>query len=126
MIGFSFIIFHVIEILSKSIVDHIPPPFMFHRYAFDYHFPSAYISSDYFSYPSGHVGRTALIVSLIAFMVWKSSMGRFKKLWILGGLGIIFAIMFVSRISLGEHWVSDTIGGTLLGFSMTALSLILW
>jgi undecaprenyl-diphosphatase len=121
-----FALFQGIELLFKSIIDQVGPPFMFHRYALDYHFPSTYVSSDYYSYPSGHVGRTALLVSLFAYIVWKSKLGKTVKLGILGCLAVFFVIMAVSRVSLGEHWVSDTIGGALLGFSMTAFSLILW
>ena len=103
LIGFSFIAFHIIELTFKSIVDQVGPPFMFHRYALDYHFPSTYISSDYFSFPSGHVGRTAMLVGLFTFIVWKSKIRKIGKLGCLGCLGIVFSIMVVSSVSLGEQ-----------------------
>ncbi|MBI4136865.1 phosphatase PAP2 family protein [Candidatus Roizmanbacteria bacterium] len=122
----SFFFFHVVELLFKSIIDQVGPPFMFHRYALDYHFPSTYISTDFFSYPSGHMGRTALLTGLFAYIIWKSNVSKIVKVGMWGILGGIFIVMFVSRISLGEHWFSDVVGGALLGFAFAAFSVVLW
>jgi membrane-associated phospholipid phosphatase len=114
--------FHVIEIIGKTVIDKVPPPFMFHRYAFDFHFPSSYVSSDHFSYPSGHVGRTALLVTLGILLVWYSFKKWKFKIPIIGSQLGLWGVMLVSRIVLGEHWATDTIGGTLLGVSMGLLA----
>ena len=125
-LGLSFVVFHIVEIVFKTIIDQIGPPFMFHRYSFDYHFPSSYISTDYFSYPSGHIGRTSFLLAMFVFIIWKSTLTKAVKWGLSGCLGGIYIIMFVSRISLGEHWISDLIGGTLLGLSLAVYSFILW
>lgn len=125
MLG-SFFLFHAIELLFKTIIDQSGPPFMFHRYAFDYHFPSSYVSIDYFSYPSGHMGRTALLTGLLAYIIWKSKLSPLWKVALWGLLTAICIIMFVSRISLGEHWFSDVLGGALLGFAFAAFSAFVW
>lgn len=120
-----FPLFHVVEIAGKLIIDKHPPPFMFHRYVFGFHFPSTYLATDHFSYPSGHVGRTTILVTIGLFLLW-----RYTKKWqyrIPAGAGFIafWAVMLISRIVLAEHWTSDTLGGTLLGISMALLAIVL-
>lgn len=120
MFGFM----HVVEIIGKAFLDHPATPFMFHRYALDFFFPSGYIQPGG-SYPSGHSMRTAYLAFLFLFVINKSKLSKNVKL---GGyflvLGVYF-IMFVSRISLGEHWTTDVIGGSLLGAAFALFSLVL-
>lgn len=118
--------FHVIELLGKMYIEKEPPPFMFLRYSFGFHFPSSYISTDHNSFPSGHVGRTALLTGMGLFLLWKSKLHLMVKLGLSGVFVGILGIMIVSRIYLGEHWASDTVGGTLLGFAFVLLSAVVW
>lgn len=121
----AFPLFHLFELIGKTMVHHPGPPFMFHRYSLGLSFPSFYVTTDY-SYPSGHTGRTVMLALIIAFLIMKSKLGIFKKLIIWSVLAGITFIMAVSRVYLGEHWFSDTLGGALLGSSFAFFTAFLW
>ena len=60
-----------LEVFGKMFVFHPGPPFLFYRGVLKFEFPSSYAHTSY-SYPSGHLTRTAFIISfLIGFMLHK-------------------------------------------------------
>ncbi len=120
---FFFGLMHVVEIVGKAFLDHPGTPFMFHRYSLDLIFPSSYVQPGG-SYPSGHAMRSAFLATIIIFLIVKSKrFSQITKRVLIGLLFLFLIIMMVSRISLGEHWTSDVIGGTLLGTAFSLLSL---
>ncbi|MDP3951905.1 phosphatase PAP2 family protein [Microbacterium sp.] len=65
------------------------------------------VISDYGSFPSGHTANAATM-AVIAMML-------FPRIWVLL-LGVLWTIaMAFSRTLLSVHWLSDTIGGMLVG-----------
>ena len=73
------------------------------------------VLSDFGSFPSGHVANAATIavtIGIIAPYTW---------VWVLGTAYTL--LMAASRTYLGAHWVSDTIGGILVG---VAGALLMW
>ena len=68
-----------------------------------------------FSYPSGHVVSYVSFYGFLYFLVYvlfKHSWRRTATLVLLGALVLLIG---VSRIYLGQHWVSDVLGGYALG-----------
>ncbi len=65
------------------------------------------VVSDYGSYPSGHVANAATLAVAAAVI--------FPRLWVMivGAAWVI--LMAFSRTYLHAHWLSDTVGGALLG-----------
>jgi|SRR3989344_5348940 len=120
----AFGIMHAVEIIGKAFLDHPGTPFMFHRYALDFFFPSGYIQPGG-SYPSGHAMRTAYLTVLFLFVINKSKLSPPIKLFSYLTILAIFAIMLFSRVSLGEHWTTDVIGGSILGAAFAFFSFIL-
>ena len=73
------------------------------------------VLSDPGSFPSGHVANAATIAVSLALI--------FSRAWI-WYVGAVYTVaMALSRTYLGAHWLSDTIGGALIG---AGIAVIVW
>ena len=73
------------------------------------------VPSDFGSFPSGHVANAATIVVAVALIL--------QRLWVWFAGAAWVLLMMLSRTYLGVHWLSDTIGGLLVG---VAVAVIVW
>lgn len=94
-----------VEFVLKATIPQAPPP---HELARNVQLLPFLESPTHFSFPSGHLARTAFLVSTLR---WPGSLSA-----------VIVLAMAVTRIYLGEHWPSDVLGGWLLGHGIAALA----
>lgn len=73
------------------------------------------VAADAGSFPSGHVANAATLTVALAFLVGRAWAWYAGLAWVI--------LMALSRTYLGVHWVTDTIGGAVLG---AAVALALW
>jgi len=73
------------------------------------------VVSDFGSFPSGHSANAATLAVCLGLIFWR------VWVWIAGAVYVI--LMMLSRTYLGAHWISDTVGGLLVG---VAVALIVW
>ncbi len=117
LIPLLFALMTCVEIYGKTVVHHPAPPFLFVKNPIS-HFPPYHIIEE-FSYPSGHAAR-AVFMSIVMFFTIRSyiqgSVQRRISILLLF-FGVIYSILIsLSVIYLGHHWLSDIVGGVLLGF----------
>jgi undecaprenyl-diphosphatase len=121
---FIFGLIHAIEFFGKAFVTHPGPPHLFIRYDIDFSFPSSYVQPGS-SYPSGHLARTLFISTILIFLIYHlKKLSKLQKQILYCLIAVFVGLMFVSRIYLGEHWLSDVIGGSILGTSMGLISML--
>jgi len=65
------------------------------------------------SFPSGHVANAATVAVVLALI--------FQRTWLWVAAVAWVVLMALSRTYLGAHWVSDTVGGAVLGASVAVL-----
>lgn len=113
LIPIAFGLMTLAEIYGKSVVHHPAPPFFMLKNPMTI-FPTYHVWEE-FSYPSGHAAR-AMFLALVLFFLMK------KRLWVGIGLGLYVGLISLSRIYLGHHWLSDVVGGGLLGSAFALLA----
>jgi undecaprenyl-diphosphatase len=77
------------------------------------------VTSDVGSFPSGHVANAATMAVALALIL---ALQRDRWWFWMLGAGYVVA-MALSRTYLGVHWLTDTIGGALLG---AGVAVVLW
>lgn len=102
------------EVFGKLMVFHPGPPVFFHRSILPTGLPSFYVHTN-FSYPSGHMTRTIFIITVFVSMLFFSSKNYSYRFIVFSALVLLAFMMGITRVYLGEHWLSDVIGGALLG-----------
>ncbi|WP_329408742.1 phosphatase PAP2 family protein [Nocardia vinacea] len=100
--------------ISKVVVGRTRPPAVVQL-----------MSETDFSYPSGHVTGTAALAGsvLLAYLGARPAMWRRITAGLL--VVVVVAMMAATRLYLGVHWLTDVIGGGLLGCSVVLIGAVL-
>lgn len=82
------------------------------------------VVSDTFSYPSGHATLSTVILGFLAVLIAKQCHRDTPKSIVFAPFTIMIILIAFSRIFLGAHWLTDVVGGLLLGLSCVMFSTI--
>lgn len=75
----------------------------------------AYYLQESFSFPSGHASLAVAFYGFLTYLIWRETKKWSVKIAALvGGITIVLAVG-LSRLYLGAHYLSDVLGGYLLG-----------
>ena len=73
------------------------------------------VTPDFGSFPSGHSANAAVVATALGII--------FLRTWVWVAGAAYTLLMMLSRTYLGAHWISDTVGGMLVG---VGLAVIIW
>lgn len=73
------------------------------------------VAADFGSFPSGHSANAAVVAMTLGIILAR---------WWVWAAGVLYTVaMMLSRTYLGAHWISDTVGGVLIGIGV---AIIVW
>lgn len=94
----------IVNTAMKSLLDRERPPVI-----------TQLVDQINMSYPSGHVAGTTALVGVVLLVYLTSRPNRVRAVAAAAAAVLIVAAIALTRLYLGVHWLSDTIGGALLG-----------
>ena len=75
------------------------------------------------SFPSGHTLSASIICSFLLFWIIKKCKNKTLKAFLCGIVVLFILAVIFSRMYLGQHYLSDTIGGLLLGVCFSLIGI---
>ena len=104
-----------LTVVFKAALGHARPPLA-----------QAVAAADGYGFPSGHAAAAAAVCGAAAWLCsvrMRSWRGR-VAVW--AAAAMLAALVGISRVYLGVHWVSDVVGGWLFGTLWMAIVLACW
>lgn len=105
------------DLVLKQAFDRPRPPV---------HLRDAFVSQTNESYPSGHAMGSVIGYGLWCYALQNRIRQALLRLLAASGLGLWIGGICFSRVFLRAHWMSDVIGGTLVGIAFLLAALTLW
>ncbi len=113
---FAFLLPNILEVLMKMLVNQPGVPPELHRTIY---YPLANVNLAG-SFPSGHAMRSGFFCVLTGMLVGSRG-GPWGRIVILG-LIVLAGLAAFTRVYIGDHWLTDVVGGMLLGGSTAILA----
>lgn len=68
-----------------------------------------------FSFPSGHATVAVALYGFLIYLAWRMMPAGYLRTLTIAGFTLLIALIAFSRLYLGVHYLSDVLGGLLLG-----------
>jgi len=108
----AFVALVPLEVILKSAIHQPAVPLAFYRGVYD---PLLNVVLQG-TFPSGHAIRAGFLCTFLAIVL---SARRGIAAWLAPvGLGLLAVLMGLSRVYLGDHWLSDVVAGLILGAAL--------
>lgn len=105
-----------LEILLKSIVPSVEPGSAFRR--FPHGLPSLSHDVGPYAFPSGHVLRATIVYGLVLYLAERWELFGRDSSRLSPVLVLVVFLVGYGVVYLGWHWLSDALGGLLLGLTL--------
>jgi membrane-associated phospholipid phosphatase len=105
-----------LELLGKALVPSVEPGIAFQR--FPHGLPSLSHHVGAYSFPSGHVLRATIVYGLVLYLAERWELFGRDSSRLSPVLALVVFFVGYGVVYLGWHWLSDALGGLLLGLTL--------